>query len=113
MDPTPPTPPDDPTPPALREAALAALARVQDPEIGENLVALGVVADVRVDGPVLRVTLIPTSATCPMADVMLEDAHAAVQPLCPPGMSAEVEMDWDTEWTPERLSPELRLRFGW
>jgi metal-sulfur cluster biosynthetic enzyme len=44
---------------------------------------------------------------------MLEDALAAVQRACPPGTEVDVRMDWDTEWSPERLSPALRERFGW
>lgn len=106
-------PPDEPHYAALREAALRALARVRDPEIGESLVALGLVAEVRVDDEALHVTLVPTSATCQMADVMLADARAAVAGVCPPHWRVTVCMDWDTVWTPERLSPELRRRFGW
>lgn len=97
----------------LQAAARRALAEVQDPEIGENLVDLGVVAEVALHGQVLQVTLIPTSATCPMADVMLDDATVAVQRVCPPEIEVQVVMDWDTEWSPDRMAPALRERFGW
>lgn len=100
-------------PDALRATALTALAAVQDPEMGESLSDLGVIGDIGLDGQVLRVTLIPTSATCPMADVMLDDAEIALQTICPPGVTAEAVMDWDTVWTPERMAPALRERFGW
>lgn len=99
--------------PDLRALAMAALATVDDPEMGENLVDLGVIGQVAVDGDRVTVTLIPTSATCPMADVMLDDALAAVQRACPPGTEVQVRMDWDSEWSPDRLAPELRERFGW
>ena len=92
---------------------MAALSTVDDPEMGENLVDLGVVGEVRIDGSSVAVTLIPTSATCPMADVMVDDALTAVQRACPPGTDVDVHMDWDTEWSPERLAPGLRARFGW
>lgn len=97
----------------LHTAVMAALATVDDPEMGENLVDLGVVGEVRIDGATVAVTLIPTSATCPMADVMVDDALSAVQRACPPGTAVDVQMDWDTEWSPERLAPALRARFGW
>jgi len=103
----------EPTPDDLPARALAALADVQDPEMGESLGDLGVIGGIELDGSVLRVTLIPTSATCPMADVMLDDAEAALQKICPPGIRAEAVMDWDTAWSPERMAPELRERFGW
>lgn len=99
--------------PELHAAVMAALAQVEDPEMGENLVDLGVVGEVTVDGVRVSVSLIPTSATCPMADVMVDDAKTAVQRICPPGTDVDVYMDWDTEWSPERLAPELRERFGW
>lgn len=102
-----------PTNEPLLAAAQQALAQVQDPEIGENLVDLGVLAGLTLQGQVLQVTLIPTSATCPMADVMLEDARQAVQRVCPPEIEVQVVMDWDSVWSPQRMAPALRERFGW
>lgn len=102
-----------PMPPDLHAAVLDALARVHDPEMGENLVDLGLVLDVALAAGELRVTLIPTSATCPMADVILDDAWVEVERICPPGLAVEVAMDWDTAWSPERLAPALKARFGW
>lgn len=114
MEPNSPHPAPDAGPDAgLHAAVMAALATVDDPEMGENLVDLGVVGAVRIDGASVAVTLIPTSATCPMADVMVEDALTAVQRACPPGTAVDVQMDWDTEWSPDRLAPALRARFGW
>jgi metal-sulfur cluster biosynthetic enzyme len=105
--------PERPTASQLHAAAMAALRQVDDPEMGENLVDLGVVGGVEVTDDAILITLIPTSATCPMADVMLDDAEAAVQAICPDGLTAQADMDWDTPWSPERLSPALRERFGW
>ena len=62
----------------LKAAALSALAEVQDPEIGENLMDLGVVAELRLQGQVLQVTLIPTSAASrPASAPLLAIAGAA------------------------------------
>ena len=44
---------------------------------------------------------------------MVDDALSAVQRACPPGTAVDVQMDWDSEWSPERLAPALRERFGW
>lgn len=99
--------------PELHAVVMAALATVDDPEMGENLVDLGVVGEVVVNGGHVNVALIPTSATCPMADVMVGDALTAVQRACPPGTEVDVHMDWDTAWSPARLAPALRERFGW
>ena len=92
---------------------MAALAAVQDPEIGESIVDLGLVRALTVaDGQVLA-TLVPTSATCPMVDVLVEDAEAALRAACLPGWAVTVDVDWDTPWQPDGLSPALKARFGW
>ncbi len=89
------------------------LAKVADPEIGHSIVALGLVDRVEITPGQVHVTLVPTSATCPMADLLIELATAAVEQACPPATEVIVEIDWDQTWTHERMSPALRLQFGW
>lgn len=97
----------------LRVRVLDALQGVSDPEMGESIVALGLVERIEIGPAEVHVTLVPTSATCPMADVLMDDAEIAARSVCPPGTTASVEMDWATVWTPKRMSPELQRRFGW
>ncbi|MCU0813605.1 MAG: metal-sulfur cluster assembly factor [Burkholderiaceae bacterium] len=101
--------------PALDDAVvLGALRDVFDPELGENVVDLGLVEAIAIEPGHLRVTLLPTSATCPMAELLLDDAHEALGRLgARYGVDTEAVMDWDGVWDPQRLSPELRERFGW
>lgn len=104
--------PDAPQAPA--EAALReALRAVRDPEIGESIVDLGLVERIELAPRRVSVTLVPTSATCPMADVLIDDTRNALVQACPAGTQIEVDLDWTLQWTPERLSPALRIRFGW
>lgn len=98
-----------PTEEHLREA----LRAVRDPEIGESIVDLGLVERLEVTPRRVALTLVPTSATCPMADVLIDDARNALLQACPADTDIEVDLDWTLQWTPERLSPALRLRFGW
>lgn len=97
----------------LIAAVHTALRRVPDPELAESIVELGLIDAVTLADATLTVRLIPTSATCPMADVLIDDVAAALQPLCPEGIGLVVDMDWDATWTPQRMSPALRQRFGW
>ena len=90
-----------------------ALQDVLDPEIGESIVDLGLVQRIEIEPRRVRVELIPTSATCPMSEVLVEDTANAVRCACPAGTAVEVELDWDTVWDPQRMSPALKLRFGW
>ncbi|WP_119354691.1 metal-sulfur cluster assembly factor [Azohydromonas sediminis] len=101
--------------PALDDAAvLAALRDVFDPEIGENVVDLGLVEAIAIEPGHVRVTLLPTSATCPMADLLLDEAEEALGRLAALyGLEAEAVIDWDGVWDPQRMSPALRERFGW
>jgi len=98
---------------ALEARIREALHSVQDPEMGENIVDLGLLEGILIDDQGVQVTLIPTSATCPMADVILDDAQAAVEAVCPAGTRVEIDMDWEQVWSPDRLAPALRERFGW
>lgn len=103
-----------PRPALPDEAALRdALQKVRDPEIGESIVDLGLVESIRCSPQGVQVTLIPTSATCPVADVMIDDAAEALRRTCPEGTPVDVRMDWDIPWSPARLSPALKARFGW
>ncbi len=101
----------DPNPEQLR--LMEVLRRVADPEIGESIVDLGLVDSLTLGPSSVALRLIPTSATCPMADVLIEDAETALRQACPAGWTVEVEMDWDAVWTPQRMSTALRLRLGW
>lgn len=94
---------------SLREA----LRAVRDPEIGESIVDLGLIERIELAPQRVALTLVPTSATCPMADVLIDDARSALVQACPVGTQIEVDLDWTLQWTPERLSPALRIRFGW
>ncbi len=98
---------------ALIDQVQAALRGVLDPEIGENIVDLGLVERVECRADRVEVVLIPTSATCPMADLLIEDATLAVQRVLPGGLAAQVRLDADLRWTPARMSATLRQRFGW
>lgn len=101
-------------PTLLDEAGVRdALQQVLDPEIGESIVDLGLVQTIEIAPGQVRVTLIPTSATCPMSELLLEDATDAVQRACPEGTLVDVVLDWDTPWEPHRLHPSLKARFGW
>lgn len=91
----------------------AALHTVPDPELVESIVDLGLVKSIAIGDGRVDVVLIPTSATCPMSELLIEDSTAALRVACPPGCDIHVEFDWDTEWHPGRMSPELQLRFGW
>jgi metal-sulfur cluster biosynthetic enzyme len=98
----------------LTDRVRAALQSVADPEIGESIVDLGLIERIEaLPGQRLSVVLVPTSATCPMADLLVDDATAAAEQALPRGWTVEVTLDFRLAWSPARMSPALRERFGW
>ena len=95
------------------DAVREALRSVEDPEAGMNIVDLGLVYDVRVDDEGVVVEMTMTSAACPMAEMIVEQAYDAVEAVVPAGARVEVQLVWDPPWTPERMTGIAKEHFGW
>lgn len=104
--------PPAPTQPLSEESVRATLKTVMDPEIGINIVDLGLIYGLRVTPERIDVTMTMTTPTCPMGDLLMDDIEAALGRLAP---QAEVylELVWEPPWSPEKMSPEARDHFGW
>jgi metal-sulfur cluster biosynthetic enzyme len=85
----------------------AALAEVTDPELPINIIDLGLVRSVAVDGTTVRVGITFTSIACPCTDVLREDVQARLRQL--DGV-ARVEVEEVFEpWSREDMTEEGRL----
>ncbi len=88
-----------------------ALKTVKDPELNLDLVVLGLVYDIDVDGTSAKATISLTTPMCPAAEQIVEDARAAVASV--DGVDdAHVELTFDPPWTPDRISPLIRSALG-
>lgn len=97
---------------ALRQGIDAALSGILDPEYGLPITDLGLVLRVEINGDAVDVALTLTTPACPAGGVILDGVRAAVQAV--PGVgSANVFLEWDPPWRPERLSPAARRHLGW
>ena len=94
------------------EQARAALRTVIDPELGYNIVDLGLVYAVTVDAAgMLRVRMTTTTRGCPATDYLMQGAQQALQQL--PGCAGiEIELTYEPPWTPAQMSPMARLHLG-
>ncbi len=99
--------------PALDPALLEALRSVIDPELGIDVVSLGLVYRAERVGDCAQGCLTMTSPTCPLGEVIVEDARAALESNVPGVTSAEVELTFEPPWSPDRLSEEAKLRLGY
>ena len=95
------------------DAVREALRQVDDPEAGMNIVDLGLVYAVEVADGLVRVDMTMTTAACPMADMIVEQARDAVAAIMPPSTKVDVRLVWDPPWTPDKMSGIAREHFGW
>ncbi|HLS82530.1 MAG TPA: iron-sulfur cluster assembly protein [Steroidobacter sp.] len=89
-----------------------ALRQVIDPELGYNIVDLGLIYDVTADehGKV-RITMTTTTPGCPATNYLKQGAGESVSAL--PGVEfVEVTLTHEPRWTPEMMSPEAKAYFG-
>lgn len=99
---------------AMNEAVVKdALQAVLDPELGANIVELGLVEEIRFADDTLTVQIGTTSPSCPMGQHLVDAARLALSRRFPQLKSIDVLLAWNPQWSPERMSPELRERFGW
>lgn len=97
------------------EDVVQTLRCVEDPEAGMSIVDLGLVCRVAASDSSVRVemTMTMTSPACPAAPYLVAEATAAVRAAAPEATDVEMILVWDPPWTPERMSPQARSRFGW
>lgn len=88
------------------------LKSVYDPEIGINIVDLGLVYDTEISesGDVL-VTMTLTSLGCPLGPVIVQEVQNALKDL--PGIGEiDVKLVWSPPWSPEMMSEEAKDELG-
>jgi metal-sulfur cluster biosynthetic enzyme len=90
---------------------LEALRQVEDPELGMDVVDLGLVYDVEVEGPKVKVLYSLTSMGCPAGPLIAEDMDRVSREV--PGVEdVELELTFDPPWTPDRMSDDAKFILG-
>ena len=94
-----------------REEIVNALHTVEDPELGMDIVELGLFYDVEIDGPKVKVIHTLTSMGCPAGPMIQEDIHNATASV--EGVDeVEVELTFDPPWTPDKMSDDAKFILG-
>lgn len=95
----------------LEKKVRAVLKKVVDPELGIDIVSLGLVYDVREEKGVVEVEMTLTSPGCPLAGVIDQRVKEAVKPI--KGVKkVSVEIVWDPPWTSEMMTDEAKAELG-
>ena len=89
------------------EEVRAVLRGVIDPELGINIVDLGLVYDIAVDGNAITVEMTMTTPSCPLGEYLTDSVEQALS-LSFPHTHVEIDMVWQPAWTPEMISEEGR-----
>ncbi|MGH3614116.1 MAG: metal-sulfur cluster assembly factor [Pseudonocardia sp.] len=97
---------DDPSFDVLEEA----MRDVVDPELGINVVDLGLVYGIRAEGGVATLDMTLTSAACPLTDVIEEQTRAALTGGPDGGLVGEIKINWVwmPPWGPDKITDDGR-----
>jgi metal-sulfur cluster biosynthetic enzyme len=88
-----------------------ALRKVKDPELNLNIVDLGLIYDIRVEGNDVQIDMSLTSPACPSGPELMGDAEKAIKALDGVG-TTNVNLVWTPMWSPDRIEPRVRAYLG-
>ncbi len=90
-----------------------ALTRVIDPEVGMNIIDLGLVYDIRVTAERIEVDLTMTTPACPMSSMITDQVREVIGAEVPAGTGITVNLVWEPAWNASMMSDRAREHFGW
>jgi len=97
---------------ALVEQVTEALRVVIDPELGYNIVDLGLVYDINVeDGGVVRVAMTTTTRGCPATGYLKDGARDAAWSV-PSVEFVDIALTYDPPWTPDMMTDDAKVHLG-
>jgi metal-sulfur cluster biosynthetic enzyme len=96
----------------LNAEVLAALKKVIDPELGTNIVDLGLVYHASLNASGIDIELTMTTPACPLGEMMSEEIKSVLRDRFPNAPDVRVELVWDPPWSADRMSEEARRQLG-
>ena len=97
----------------LEAQVLNALRQVIDPELGINIVDLGLVYSVDIERNQVQVAMTMTTPACPLSNILTSDAEAAIWQSVPEVESVEIRVVWEPPWNPNLISEQGGVALGW
>ena len=96
----------------MNDDILAALKSVIDPELGINIVDLGLVYAAARTATGINIELTMTTPACPLGEMMTEEIKLVLRDRFPDLPDVRVDIFWDPPWSPELMSEESRRLLG-
>lgn len=101
------------TPLADPDILRQALTQVIDPEVGMNIVDLGLVYDIRIAAERIEVDITMTTPACPMSSMIAEQTREVIMATMAADTEVIVNLVWDPPWDASMMSDHAREHFGW
>ncbi|MEW5742628.1 MAG: metal-sulfur cluster assembly factor [Myxococcota bacterium] len=96
----------------MDEELLRALETVMDPELGVDVVSLGLVYGAKREGDTAHVVMTMTTPACPLGESIAAEARAALLAGVPGLRHVDIELVFEPAWSPDRMSPRARAQLG-
>jgi iron-sulfur cluster assembly accessory protein len=104
----------DPAEPMPDEQQVRAMLKsVIDPEVGLNIIDLGLVYEVLIEQRIVRVKMTMTTPACPMSEQIRADVISQVSGNYPGVAEVEVNVVWEPRWSNAMISDEGKKKLGW
>lgn len=91
---------------------LSLLKGVNDPELGINIVDLGLVYTIEAKEAVIEIQMTLTTKGCPMGGAIMENVNQTLEDQFP-NKQMSVRLVWEPPWSPEMISEEGMAMLGW
>jgi metal-sulfur cluster biosynthetic enzyme len=89
------------------------LREVIDPEVGINIVDLGLIYQVLIEDRRVVISMTMTTPSCPMSGMLQDEVYTALEHFLGDAFQVEVDLVWEPPWSPALLSDTARDHFGW
>ncbi len=104
---------DENSPPPTAARVLEALYLVDDPEVGVNIVDLGLLFNLAIEGRDVKLRITMTTPACPLSEHIRGEINHSVRTKCPGIDAIEIQIVWDPKWSPAMMSHEAKKQLGW
>ncbi len=89
-----------------------ALKTVIDPELGINIIDLGLVYHGERTASGINIAMTMTTPACPLGEMMSEQVKMVLRDRFPDAADVRVDIVWDPPWSPELMSEDSRRQLG-
>ena len=95
------------------DGILQALHGINDPEVGVNIVDLGIVYSTEIQGDSVSIVMTMTTPACPMQSYLAQEVREAILSQYDEVENVSVKLVWDPPWSPEMISEKGKRQLGW